>query len=161
MYCAASTGDTILSEKCGPRKTQWVDQKEQTPRYVLASLVHVAATATATTTATGLGRGRVDDLCGVEVGVVGGIEVGVVGGEDGVGVLLPLVRAAFAGFDEDEGEAKGDVFAGAGWDGLDVVEDGGTEELPSSHPSSAALHPRFSRTLMDSPFWVVYVSGVD
>jgi hypothetical protein len=60
------------------------------------------------------GGGEVDDLCGVEVGVVGGVEVGVVGGEDGVRVLLPLARAAFAGFDEDEGEAEGDVFVGAG-----------------------------------------------
>jgi hypothetical protein len=94
------------------------------------------------------GRGEVDDLIGVEVGVV------VVGWGDGDGESLPLARAAPAGFDEDEGGAEEYAFACAGWVG--GVEDGSTEESPSSH-SSPGSHPRFSRTLMGSPFWV-YVS---
>jgi len=91
-------------------------------------------------------------LGGVEVGVEGGVEVGVEGGEDVVGVSLPLARAAFAGFDEDEGEAEGVVSACTGLDGAGVVVDGDAGEPPSSHSSSGALHPRFSITLMGSPF---------
>ena len=58
-----------------------------------------------------------------------------------------LARAPLAGFD------SGYVLVCAAFGEVDEVEDGETEESPSSHSSPGALHPRFSRTLVDSPFW--------
>jgi hypothetical protein len=72
-------------------------------------------------------------------------------------VSSTLARApSLAGFDEDEGGAGGDVYACAGLGGVVGLEDGGTGELSSSQSSSGALHLSSSRTLMGSPFWVVF-----